>query len=143
MKHQLDLSAHISRAKPISLTALIDVVFILLMFFMLTSSFTHWQMLDLKLPSAHTNSTKDVPPIILVYENELALLTDVITKPITLGQIRDELFIGEDIPSVVISAEASVPVNRLIQQYEAIKSLGFENIQIGSVVSNQTQAIAQ
>lgn len=40
------------RAKPISLTALIDVVFILLMFFMLTSSFSRWNSIPLDLAGA-------------------------------------------------------------------------------------------
>ncbi len=43
---QLELSAP-RRRKVISLTPLIDVVFILLLFFMLSSSFIHWRQLNL------------------------------------------------------------------------------------------------
>jgi len=143
MNHSLDLSAHISRARPISLTALIDVVFILLMFFMLTSSFSQWQMLNLKQPRANEKSIKDVPPIVLVYEDELALLTDVIIKPITLQKIKHVLTKTDAMHSLVISAEESVSVNRLIEQYERLKTLGFKRIQIGGVVSKKAQAISQ
>jgi len=143
MNHSLDLSAHISRARPISLTALIDVVFILLMFFMLTSSFSQWQMLNLKQPKANEESTKDMPPIVLVYEEDLALLTDVIIKPITLQKIKHVLTKTDGVHSLVISAEESVSVNRLIEQYEQLKTLGFKRIQIGGVVSKKTQAISQ
>ena len=43
-----DLSAPSRKRKTISLTALIDVVFILLMFFMLTSTFIKWHTLELQ-----------------------------------------------------------------------------------------------
>ena len=143
MRHHAVFPAYARRAKPISLTALIDVVFILLMFFMLTSSFSQWQMLDLKLPSAHANSSKDVPPIVLVYDDELALLTDVIKQPITLEQIGRELLTGKESQPLVISAEEAVPLNRLIQQYEQLKSMGFQHIQFGHVISNQAQAVVK
>ncbi|GAA6135897.1 hypothetical protein NBRC116188_26870 [Oceaniserpentilla sp. 4NH20-0058] len=140
MSHHPAFSAHVRRAKPISLTALIDVVFILLMFFMLTSSFSQWQMLDLNLPSTHADSKKDLPPIVLVYDDELALLTDVITRPITLEQIGRALLTGKESQPLVISAEEAVPVNRLIQQYEQLKIMGFQHVQFGHVINNETQA---
>ncbi|WP_020683874.1 ExbD/TolR family protein [Marinobacterium rhizophilum] len=39
-----------ARRRAISLTPLIDVVFILLLFFMLSSTFTQWRQLDLAVP---------------------------------------------------------------------------------------------
>lgn len=41
-----------SRRKGISLTPLIDIVFILLTFFMLTSTFTRWKAVALRFPVA-------------------------------------------------------------------------------------------
>ncbi|MCB1746533.1 MAG: biopolymer transporter ExbD [Gammaproteobacteria bacterium] len=51
------------RRSSIGLTALIDVVFILLMFFMLTSSFVRWHAVDLAVPAAAAAATPvDAPP---------------------------------------------------------------------------------
>jgi biopolymer transport protein ExbD len=63
------------RARPISLTALIDVVFILLMFFMLTSSFSQWVALPLVSQAASTVTAADqTPPQLLVLKNDGSLL---------------------------------------------------------------------
>ena len=45
-------------ARPIALTPLIDVVFILLVFFMLASSFLDWHAVDLKLSGAAAGSER-------------------------------------------------------------------------------------
>lgn len=62
---QLNLNKGIRR-KTISMTPLIDVVFILLLFFMLTSSFIKWQQMQLAVsgPSAASVATSDNPPLI-------------------------------------------------------------------------------
>ena len=53
------------RRAGIRLTPLIDVVFILLVFFMLASSFMDWRGFDLGLPSAEAKPDPDTPPIVV------------------------------------------------------------------------------
>ncbi|MBL4900017.1 MAG: biopolymer transporter ExbD, partial [Colwellia sp.] len=65
--------------KTISLTALIDVVFILLMFFMLTSTFIKWHSVTLQTSAAGSTITSDevkTQLIILHENNELSLLVN-------------------------------------------------------------------
>lgn len=57
------------KAKPISLTALIDVVFILLMFFMLTSSFSRWQALPLALAGEGGVDNGTTPQFLLLHSD--------------------------------------------------------------------------
>ena len=66
------------RARPISLTALIDVVFILLMFFMLTSSFSHLQELPLlqKTSGANSKSTQTQQFLLLLEPHTVASVID-------------------------------------------------------------------
>lgn len=47
MKAHMHIDAPIQRARRLSLTSLIDVIFLLLLFFMLTSTFTRFAELDL------------------------------------------------------------------------------------------------
>lgn len=54
------------RRRLISLTPLIDVVLILLVFFMLASSFVQWRVLILETPPLPTLSTGDVQGAVLV-----------------------------------------------------------------------------
>lgn len=55
-----------SRRRRISLTALIDVVFILLMFFMLTSTFTQWRAVDFTAPVSSMDSSVAAPKLLIL-----------------------------------------------------------------------------
>lgn len=63
--------------KAISLTALIDVVFILLMFFMLTSSFTKWNSQQIKASvggdSVAATQDKDMQFLLLMRDGQAAV----------------------------------------------------------------------
>lgn len=48
------------RRKMISLTPLIDVVFILLLFFMLSSTFTRWHQINMQSATSSENQTPDL-----------------------------------------------------------------------------------
>ena len=133
------LSGNARRARPISLTALIDVVFILLMFFMLTSSFSQWQMLDLLVPTSNEQAEHDAPPVLIVYENEFALLTDTIKRPIALKHVMSELTDADLKPSLVISGEGSVTLGRLLGVYQQLQTLGFNDLQIGQSVDEKSE----
>ena len=138
MIHMDSLGSGGRRAKPISLTALIDVVFILLMFFMLTSGFSQWQMLELSVPTSSEQAEQDAPPVLIVYENEFALLTDVIKRPVSLKSVLLELSDAVNKP-LVISGEESVTLARLLNVYEQMQILGFKHLQIGQSISEKSE----
>ena len=58
-------------SKKLGLTALIDVVFILLMFFMLTSSFIQWRSFDLTTRgnTVQTSAATTEPALLIVHED--------------------------------------------------------------------------
>lgn len=72
------------RPIPISLTALIDVVFILLLFFMLSSSFVQWRSLDLTVdtPGAAAAAEPE-PPLVISLTVNGDLVIDETTVPST------------------------------------------------------------
>lgn len=139
MNITFDITPPLRRAKPISLTALIDVVFILLMFFMLTSSFNQWQTLDLLTPSEHSQAELAAPPVVIIYKNEMGLLTDTLQRPIKLSQIQAKLNLKNDKDPVIISAVNDVPISRLVTHYEQLKKLGIKNLQIGQSIKQPKQ----
>ncbi|MBQ0782542.1 MAG: biopolymer transporter ExbD [Thalassolituus oleivorans] len=139
MNNMFSLSTSARRARPISLTALIDVVFILLMFFMLTSSFSQWQMLDLTIPSTHQAAKDDVPPVIIVYGDDMGLLTDTLKRPINISDLPMQLT-GEALTKpIILSAEEAVSLSRIIATYEQLKQLGFNTIHISQAIKSTTQ----
>ena len=63
------------RRAVISLTPLIDVVFILLVFFMLASSFLDWRAIDLETPAAPaTSSAEDSDVLVVRLEGDRLIL---------------------------------------------------------------------
>lgn len=54
------------RRSGISLTALIDCVFILLLFFMLSSSFSQWRAVNLQAPLASSTPVAEQPQMLLL-----------------------------------------------------------------------------
>jgi len=68
----MNLVLQTRRRKKISLTPLIDIVFILLLFFMLSSSFKRWQVIDLTSAQAseHPGDESELEPLfLLLYES--------------------------------------------------------------------------
>jgi biopolymer transport protein ExbD len=74
--------AGVRKPIPISLTALIDVVFILLLFFMLSSSFTQWRSLDLTVDTPGAAAPADPEPALVI---ELAADGSLRLEEITVG----------------------------------------------------------
>lgn len=99
------------RRRPISLTALIDVVFILLMFFMLTSTFSQWQALSLTSASADSHATTSEPQLVLIYaDGRLRVLHETLSPLLSHGTLAAALTHG--VP-VVISAEESATLQQI------------------------------
>ena len=106
------------RYKRISLTALIDVVFILLMFFMLTTGFSHWQSLDLP-ASAASQSAESEPPILLLIgkRGELRLLNQALSSALSMADVLQSI---NDDRALVVSAHEDTQVSDIVKVMAAL-----------------------
>ena len=108
------------RSRRISLTALIDVVFILLMFFMLTTGFSHWQAL--KLPAATASAVTDSePPVLLLIDEQgdLRLLDQQLSDILSIRGVMQAL--AED-KALVISAHEDTQVSEIVRVMSALNT---------------------
>lgn len=124
------------RKNAISLTPLIDVVFILLLFFMLTSSFTPWRTLDTPLSSPSENlvsDPKESEKITLTikqnngkvwFEEEPVLVTDQSYFDLLVADNSDSTFI--------VKAEEGVTLQSLMALADRLKLSGAEKISIAN-----------
>lgn len=129
------------RKNAISLTPLIDVVFILLLFFMLTSSFVPWRIVDtpLSVPSV------DQKPVEEEKENI------ILTLKLNDGQVwvkghavnlADQAYFQTLIAdynegTFVIKAEEGVTLQTLMNLADRLKLNGAENVSIANAFSMQ------
>jgi biopolymer transport protein ExbD len=114
----------------INLTPLIDVVFLLLIFFMVSTTFNRDSELSIELPAASADAQQQQPDAIEVaidakgrfYVNGRQLLN---TQAKTLRQALQAAAGENDSPPVIISADAMTPHQAVVQIMDAARELGF------------------
>ena len=111
------------------LTSLIDIVFLLLIYFLLTTNFMVDEGIQVKLPQANATSPQT--------EKEMTIFVDSTGKAFMNNKVvsLNELFlivktrVGEtpDIP-VVIKADKSVILNKAVRVMDVVKAAGADRL---------------
>jgi len=121
----------------VNLTPLIDVVFLLLIFFMVSTSFTRETQIELELPKASVEplETKQESLEISIdkegryFVNGKGLVNESIdTLKRAIQPILDE---NKDI-SVIISADANTPYQSVVTAMDASSQLGITNLKMAT-----------
>ena len=129
----------------INLTPMIDVVFLLLIFFMVSTTFVHESEIDLTLPEASKNANPDTIDKIDVaidkegqlFVNGVALVNRRVES--IKRALRDARPEGVE-PVVVISADAQASHQMVISVMDAARQIGLYRITFPINVSNDNDA---
>lgn len=109
------------RKNSIVITSLVDVMFVLLFFFMLASSYLDWGAVDVNIGGGDSKNTLPVPG----HVHQLQLLPGAQLrldgKPVVLSQLVATL---ERDARVVIQPQAGVPLQELISVIDPLKAAG-------------------
>ena len=129
---QLDRPAAPSR-KLIGLTPLIDVVFILLLFFMLSSNFMHWRQISL----SSANQTENTPDEILVVrvESDAGRVTHD-GKTYQLSDLDGLRTLVAEAPEAVYAVEAApeVKTQTLVSLLDQLHRAGAQKVSMTGVL---------
>lgn len=119
----------------INMAPLIDVIFQLLIFFMLSSSFTFPSGINVKLPKAVTSDVikEDNVVISISSENILYLNNAVITVK-ELGAYLKKM--PDKQQPILLKADRRSSVGRIVDVWDLCRSIGVENI---NIATNQDQ----
>ncbi len=115
----------------VNLTPLIDTVFLLLIFFMMTTTFNKESQLNIDLPEAkgEHSTTVEVIRIIINKEGEYAINErdrHLINNQLeTLKRALKEAAGGRKNPPLLISADKKAPHYAVMKAMEAVRDLGF------------------
>lgn len=115
----------------ISLTPLIDVVFILLVFFMLASSFTQWRAIDLA-TSAKAVAASSAEGAVLVRvraDGGLDVAGEAI-EPTALRSRLEAVARADAGRRVAVQPEAGVPLQRVVTVMETAAAAGLANVSL-------------
>ncbi len=128
----LDLSLP-RRKQAISLTPLIDVVFILLLFFMLSSSFSQWRQIKLPASSDSQQASLEVITVTLQKKGEQFTVKDRRYLSSDLNAIAE---LNSTYPQAVfaIAVEKNGKTQVLINLLDNFKKAGAANVSFAGVV---------
>ncbi|WP_168927439.1 ExbD/TolR family protein [Nitrincola alkalilacustris] len=116
------------RRRQISLTPLIDVVFILLLFFMLTSSFVQWRSMELHVSaSAKTSNDEPEKPWLAEIQADGTLLLEGTVYAPDQNEALSSLF-REKARPVIIRAAAETTTQMLISSIERLQLSGASSV---------------
>ena len=129
------------RARPdnsINLTPLIDVVFLLLIFFMVSTTFTRETRLLIELPAAEGERAPEQPPrhIEVVISGDGGYRVNgqtLVNRHIdTLMKALEQVSAGDTAVPLIISADADSSHRAVVMAMDAAGRLGFSQLQIAS-----------
>ena len=123
------------------ITPLIDIVFLLLIFFMVSTTFQRDSALAISLPEATTEASNEVEqPIEVSVDVQGRYYVDgvqlVNTQAETLRLALKKAAQGRDSPQVIINADAKATVQAMITVMDAARQLGFVNLTFPTQLSN-------
>jgi len=118
------------RRNLISLTPLIDVVFILLVFFMLASSFLNWRSITLDSPKqTGTSASLERALLIEVRTDGLRLAGETMSLDRIAGRAMAALAKKPDRP-VLVRPDDGVPVQEVVQVLDGLAAAGVGNLSL-------------
>ena len=117
----------------LNLTPLIDMVFILLIFFLVTTSFIRETTVTIQRPKAETaNPQQNAEIIVVISADEQIWLNDVPTDIRLLRARLNEMELSSATHSVVILADAQASTGLLVNAMDQVRLAGFENISVAA-----------
>ncbi|MEN8007632.1 MAG: biopolymer transporter ExbD [Candidatus Krumholzibacteriota bacterium] len=119
----------------INITTLIDVMFLLLIFFMVTSTFKNQPAINLVLPrSATASETVDTPAILYLSADGVVYLNDMLIDLETLAGRLEKMHTetGED--RMVLRADEKAAHGDVVELIDTIKRSGFNRVSLSARV---------
>ncbi|MEG1583414.1 MAG: biopolymer transporter ExbD [Cetobacterium sp.] len=111
------------------LTPLIDVVFLLLIFFMLVTTFDKYSGFNLELPKGSISSevTKDNYELIIDKENKYFIVKDKEKNQVLLEELPNKL---ESIKEITITADKDLKYEVIVKTIGVLKNSGIDKVEL-------------
>ncbi|MDP2724315.1 MAG: biopolymer transporter ExbD [Bacteroidales bacterium] len=110
-----------------SMASMSDIVFLLLIFFMLTSTLVAPNAIKLLLPSSQSKTMSKQTVTVYVNKERNIYVEDRKVDPTNLENVLFGLIRGEQAASVVLRADKTVPVQDIVVVIDAVNQLNKKN----------------
>lgn len=118
----------------LDIAPLIDIVFLLLVFFMLTSTFLVPEAIELELPESSTASVTETMPIVVSLDKMGQLALNGETIELDQLQMAIEPLLRQDAKSAItLKSDAHTEVQQLLKVMDEIRAAGGSNIALATM----------
>ncbi len=117
----------------LDIAPLIDIVFLLLVFFMLTSTFMVPEAIELELPESNSAQVSNITPIVVSLNpaGQLALNGERIELEQLRAAIAPLIKQNADVP-ITLKSDASTQVQQLLQVMDEIRAAGGTDVALAT-----------
>lgn len=138
----MNLSPQRSEDPDVNLTPMIDVVFLLLLFFMVSTSFIRESSLKVDLPEATGEAmVEQEDPVDIVIQADGQFLVNDEALPIinreTLTTVLKRIVGDRDDPHIIISADANAEYQHIVTAMDTAQQLGYTKLTLATRQTKQ------
>ncbi|NQZ50611.1 MAG: biopolymer transporter ExbD [Moritella sp.] len=120
-----------SDALTVDLTPMIDMVFILLIFFLVTASFNKMNAIDIQRPDGATNDMQGAVSLVVSIDAENGVWIE--GEPVDIRKLRSRVkTLSGAHTSVMLNADRSVNTGRLIEVLDQVRLAGVDNVAVAT-----------
>lgn len=119
-------------AVTVDLTPMIDMVFILLIFFLVTASFNKMSAIDIQRPDGNTNDVQGSVSLVITIDPENGIWID--GEPVDIRKVRSQVksISSGQHASVMLNADSAVDTGRLIEVLDQVRLAGVDNVAVAT-----------
>jgi biopolymer transport protein ExbD len=126
-----DLPRSLRRPRPINVISLIDIMFVLILFFMVAGHLEKVTIIEIALPLADSGQTMDEGPIevMLGRYDEILINEELQDVNGVLATLKTQLALNPD-RVITIKADALLDANKLVDFMQAVRDAGGRNLSL-------------
>lgn len=127
----MEIPRNKKQIKEISLVPLINVVFLLLIFFLVAGTVEKFDIVQVDLPVADSGQALDEGHLLILMGkyDEIIIMDHLIDSGEVMDALKRELQYNKD-RIITIKADQALPANKLIAMMDKVKSVGGKNISL-------------
>lgn len=106
-----------------NMSSMTDLVFLLLIFFMLTSNFVTSNGLDLNLPSANGQVVAEKNTTVSITKDMMYYVNDQIVSLDEMSAVLKAQIEGQEKPTIILNADKNIPLDNVVKVMGIVKDL--------------------
>jgi len=128
---QVDFERRLRKPRPITVISLIDVMFVLLLFFMIAGHLDKVPIVAVELPMADSGQLLDQGPVevLLGKYDEIIINDEMLQAEQVQAELKKQLAVNPE-RVITIKADANLEANKLVGFMESVRAAGGTNISL-------------